>query len=77
VTELLKSLPHEIGAAIVIIQHLDPKHASLSTDILSRVSPMPVDEVKDGTRIQQPRLRHSAEQRLAPHPRRSETLSAY
>ena len=35
----------------VTIQHLDPKHGSLA-DILSRVSPMPVDEVRDGMRIQ-------------------------
>ena len=52
VTELLKKLPHETGVAIVIIQHLDPKHESLATDILSRASAMPVDEVKDGMEIQ-------------------------
>jgi two-component system CheB/CheR fusion protein len=53
VTELLKHLPPTgVGAAIVIIQHLDPKHGSLTTDILSRVSPMRVDEVTDGMRIQ-------------------------
>jgi two-component system CheB/CheR fusion protein len=52
VTELLKHLPAALGAAVVIIQHLDPKHGSLTTDILSRVSSMPVAEVKDGMRPQ-------------------------
>src|SRR5262249_39692100 len=40
-----------VGAAFVIIQHLDPKHGSLATDILSRVSPIPVSEVKNGMPI--------------------------
>lgn len=52
VTELLKKLPHETGVAVVVIQHLDPNHGSFTTDILSRVSAMPVDEVKDGMEIQ-------------------------
>ena len=52
VTQLLKHLPIPIGMAVVVIQHLDPKHGSLTAEILSRISPMPVAEVKDGTRIQ-------------------------
>jgi len=52
VSELLRRLPDATGAAFVIIQHLDPKHGSLTADILSRVSSMPVDEVRDGTRVQ-------------------------
>jgi two-component system, chemotaxis family, CheB/CheR fusion protein len=51
VTELLKPLPPGVGAAFVLIQHLDPKHGSLTTDILSRVSPIPVNEVQNGMRI--------------------------
>jgi two-component system, chemotaxis family, CheB/CheR fusion protein len=51
VTALLKHLPPGVGAAFVIIQHLDPKHGSLTPDILSRVSPIPVNEVQDGMRI--------------------------
>jgi len=52
VTQILKHLPIRIGMAIVIIQHLDPKHGSLTAEILSRVSPLPVAEVKDGMRIE-------------------------
>src|SRR5688500_11655671 len=36
VSELLRHLPDGTRAAIVIIQHLDPKHGSLTADILSR-----------------------------------------
>ena len=52
VTELLKHFSPTVAVAIVIIQHLDPKHGSLTRDILSRVSPMPVHEVKEGMQIQ-------------------------
>jgi two-component system CheB/CheR fusion protein len=52
VTELLRRLPDSTGASFVIIQHLDPRHGSFSADILSRVSSMPVDEVRDGMPVQ-------------------------
>jgi two-component system, chemotaxis family, CheB/CheR fusion protein len=52
VTDLLKHLPRDLRVAVVVVQHLDPKHGSLTPDILSRVSPMPVAEVVDGMRIQ-------------------------
>ena len=38
--------------SFVLLQHLDPKHASMSADILSRVTRMPVTEVKDGMRAE-------------------------
>ena len=52
VTELLKELRAGIGAAIVVIQHLDPEHGSLTREILSRITPLPVSEVTDGMRIE-------------------------
>ena len=51
-TKLLTHLPVDTGMAFVLLQHLDPKHDSMSADILSRVSKMPVTEVKDGTRVE-------------------------
>ena len=51
-TDLLKRLPAETGVAVVVIQHLDPKHESLTAEILSRTSPMPVSEVRDRTRLE-------------------------
>jgi two-component system, chemotaxis family, CheB/CheR fusion protein len=51
-SELLQSLPADTGVAFVLIQHLDPKHSSLLTELLSRSTPMPVVEVKDGMRTE-------------------------
>jgi two-component system CheB/CheR fusion protein len=51
VTQLLKYLPLQTRIAVVVIQHLDPKHGSLTADILARACPMPVAEVQDGMQI--------------------------
>lgn len=48
---LLASFPLDLGMGIVLIQHLDPNHESLSVDILSRVTKLPVEEVADRTRV--------------------------
>ncbi len=47
-TELLAHLPANTGMAFVLVQHLDPTHPSQLTDLLSRVTKMPVAEVRDG-----------------------------
>src|SRR5437870_5547100 len=39
---LLGSLPPDTGFAIVLVQHLDPTHESSLSDILGRVTTMPV-----------------------------------
>jgi two-component system, chemotaxis family, protein-glutamate methylesterase/glutaminase len=36
ISEVLSGLPADFPAAIVIVQHLDPRHRSLMADILSR-----------------------------------------
>jgi two-component system CheB/CheR fusion protein len=38
VTELLKELSPGIRSAVVVIQHLDPDHGSLTSEILSRIA---------------------------------------
>jgi two-component system CheB/CheR fusion protein len=38
--------------AIVVVQHLDPKHSSLLTGLLTRTTPMPVVEVRQGARVE-------------------------
>src|SRR5208282_2001787 len=40
-TKLLKHLPNDTGMAFVLVQHLDPTHASALTEILSRTTAMP------------------------------------
>lgn len=48
---LLRRLPPDTGMAFVLLQHLDPKHESLLTEILSRATSMPVSEVRHRMRI--------------------------
>ena len=51
-TELLSHLPDDTGMAFVLIQHLDPKHDSHLTELLSKACKMPVSEVKGETRAE-------------------------
>ena len=51
-TELLRHLPDDTGMAFVLIQHLDPKHESHLTELLSKISKMPVSEVNGETRVE-------------------------
>ncbi|MDZ4676568.1 MAG: chemotaxis protein CheB [Oligoflexia bacterium] len=51
-TKFLTTLPTDTGMAFVLLQHLDPNHASMSSEILSRVSKMPITEVTDGMRAE-------------------------
>jgi two-component system CheB/CheR fusion protein len=51
-TEVLKSLPIDIGMTYVLIQHLDPTHESVLTGLLSRTTKMPVTEVKDSMPVE-------------------------
>ncbi|TCV85403.1 chemotaxis protein CheB [Sulfurirhabdus autotrophica] len=50
-SKLLQSLHPKTGMAYVLVQHLDPHHASALTELLSRETIMPVAEVEDGTVI--------------------------
>ncbi|MEG4330673.1 chemotaxis protein CheB [Microcoleus sp. AT9_A2] len=51
-TQLLSHLPADTGMAFVLIQHLDPNHKSLLSEILARTTQMPVNEVKDGVAVE-------------------------
>ncbi len=48
---LLGKLPADTGMAFVFLPHLDPKHASLLTHLLSAKTAMVVTEVTDGVRV--------------------------
>ena len=41
-----------LGAAFVVIQHLDPHHKSMLTDLIGRYTQIPVYEVEDGMAVQ-------------------------
>jgi two-component system CheB/CheR fusion protein len=51
-SELLSNLRHDVPMAFVLVQHLDPKHSSLLTELLTRTTPMRVVEVRPGTRVE-------------------------
>jgi two-component system CheB/CheR fusion protein len=51
-TELISHLPDDTGMAFVLIQHLDPKHDSHLTELLSKESKMPIAEVTGETRVE-------------------------
>ncbi|MGA2713603.1 MAG: chemotaxis protein CheB [Bryobacteraceae bacterium] len=51
-TALLQALPTRSGMAFVLIQHLEPKHESALTTLLSKATSMPVVEVSNGIAVE-------------------------
>ncbi|MDQ2987028.1 MAG: response regulator [Armatimonadota bacterium] len=51
-TALLKGLPLDTGMAFVLVQHLDPDHESALTQILSRSTSLPVQEIADKQKVE-------------------------
>jgi len=51
-SELVRNLPSDTGMAFVLVQHLDPKHQSILTELLGRETRMQVTEVMDGMRVE-------------------------
>jgi two-component system CheB/CheR fusion protein len=51
-TQLLRALPNDTGMAFVFVQHLDPTHETILTDLLAKATPMPTSQVEDGTPVQ-------------------------
>ena len=49
--DFFRHLPANCGMAFVLVQHLDPDHASLLTEILQRSTAMPVVEAEDGVTV--------------------------
>jgi two-component system CheB/CheR fusion protein len=47
-SDLMNYLPTDAGMAFVLVQHLDPKHHSMLTELLARKTTMSVEEVSDG-----------------------------
>lgn len=51
ITELLSKMPADAGVALLIVQHLEPSRPSMLVDILSRQTPLKVEEAVDGTLV--------------------------
>src|ERR1700741_1025375 len=47
-SEILAALPSDFPAALVVVQHLDPRHRSLMAEILSRRTSLPVKQAEEG-----------------------------
>jgi two-component system CheB/CheR fusion protein len=56
VSQLLASLPSDLGLAMVFVQHLSPTHPSALPQLLAGVARMPVEEAEDGMVIRPNRL---------------------
>src|SRR3954463_7982574 len=50
-THVLAALPADFPVALVVVQHLDPRHRSLMADILSRRTPLPVMQAGEGAAL--------------------------
>ena len=50
-TELLRNLPTKANVAYVLVQHLDPTHRSLLSELLGRTTPLPVQEITPRTHV--------------------------
>ena len=48
ISRILSALPADLPAAIVIVQHLDPRHRSLMANILSRRTLLQVKQAEEG-----------------------------
>ncbi len=51
-SRVLSGLPAAFPAAVVVVQHLDPRHRSLMAEILSRRTPLEVRQARDGDRLE-------------------------
>ena len=51
-SEFFNQLPTSTGMAFVLVQHLDPSHKSMLTELLSRTTPLPIQEVGDGMEVE-------------------------
>ncbi len=51
IEQFLGAVPDASGLAFVVVQHLDPTHQGIMPELLQRGTRMPVEQVKDRTRV--------------------------
>lgn len=49
--KLLKAIPEDSGMAYILVQHLDPAHESILTELLQRITKIPVQEITDNVQV--------------------------
>ena len=52
-TDVLAALPRDFPAALVVVQHLDPRHRSLMAEILGKRTALLVREAREGDALEQ------------------------
>lgn len=79
VSELLRHLPNNTGMAFVFIQHLEPRQTSRLTEILSRITDMPVEVAADQLSKNNCSAAHPTPDGLAPlrFPKPSASLDSF
>lgn len=51
-SEFFRHMPADSGLSFVLVQHLDPNHASIMPELLAKDTSMPVSQVQDQTPVQ-------------------------
>lgn len=49
--QLIKTIPQDSGMAFILVQHLDPMHESILSELLQRVTKIPVLEITDNIKV--------------------------
>lgn len=49
--QFIKTIPEESGMAYILVQHLDPLHESILSEILQRTTKLPVLEIQDNMKV--------------------------
>src|ERR1700676_793003 len=49
---LIKSIPEDSGMAYILVQHLEPTHESILTEILQKVTAIPIQEITNNARVE-------------------------
>ncbi|MEE3161032.1 MAG: chemotaxis protein CheB [Pseudomonadota bacterium] len=49
--DLFANTPSDTGGAYIVVQHLSPDYKSMVSELLSRYSEMPIQEISDSTEI--------------------------
>jgi len=51
-TQLIKAIPPDSGMAYILVQHLDPNHDSILTELLQKTTTIPVKEITDNVHVE-------------------------
>jgi len=49
---LIKAIPESSGMAYILVQHLEPTHESILTDLLQKVTSIPIHEITNNVRVE-------------------------